>query len=481
MLKENKGITLIALIITIIVMMILVAVSVTVALDGGLFGTAKDAASKTQIEAEKEILLSAVVGAIGTDARVDFSKVQLPDGFTGENGVYESSSGNRFAVTENGEINQVTFIYKEKIEGLGTGVTLVPYVELTGELKTAADLGKISAVLKETKDGVEYQAVIPAGFEVSIKDGEDTISGGLVVSDANENEFVWVPCTTDESNTTGLIKYAKDISYNDGTKIWKSYLYMNYKDWTDENMNIDSVSKYGGFYVGRYEAGIPNNAPFYANADGDVYITQGRNTTEYIPVSKRNNPSWNYISQVNAKIVSENMYRNSISVESSLIDSYAWDTTVNWMESKKTGIAMNSINHGNYSDSDIYVLNGLYAELHYIPETFAIKEFPTEYKKGTLEITPASINEELTIYELATGATEDTKILNIYDMAGNMWEWTTEVGNHGAEIDTTQYCVIRGGRMGLAGNDFPISFRHGQPTVQDVTHWHGFRVVLYVK
>ena len=104
--RENKGITLVALIITIIVMMILVAVSVTVALDGGLFNTAKKAASETQARAEEEMLLSAVVGAIGRDGRVDLGKIQLPVGFTGENGIYTSSNGNVFQVLENGEIVQ---------------------------------------------------------------------------------------------------------------------------------------------------------------------------------------------------------------------------------------------------------------------------------------------------------------------------------------------------------------------------------------
>lgn len=52
MMKGQKGITLVALIITIIVMLILVAVSVTVALNGGLFTKAKSAASQTN-EAEK--------------------------------------------------------------------------------------------------------------------------------------------------------------------------------------------------------------------------------------------------------------------------------------------------------------------------------------------------------------------------------------------------------------------------------------------
>lgn len=61
---SEKGITLIALIITIIVMLILVAVTITVALNGGIFIKAKTASEKTQIEAEREELLSAIVSAL---------------------------------------------------------------------------------------------------------------------------------------------------------------------------------------------------------------------------------------------------------------------------------------------------------------------------------------------------------------------------------------------------------------------------------
>ena len=58
MMKQQKGITLVALVITIIVMLILVAVSVTVALKGGLFTTAKSATSSTNAERGKETNLS---------------------------------------------------------------------------------------------------------------------------------------------------------------------------------------------------------------------------------------------------------------------------------------------------------------------------------------------------------------------------------------------------------------------------------------
>ena len=67
---SQKGITLIALIITIIVMLILVGVTINVALNGGLFTKASEASKQMQVEAEKEELLSSVVAAIGYDGKV---------------------------------------------------------------------------------------------------------------------------------------------------------------------------------------------------------------------------------------------------------------------------------------------------------------------------------------------------------------------------------------------------------------------------
>lgn len=58
MMKEQKGITLVALVITIIVMLILVGVSISVVLNEGLFDNAKDAASNTAVERNKEYNLS---------------------------------------------------------------------------------------------------------------------------------------------------------------------------------------------------------------------------------------------------------------------------------------------------------------------------------------------------------------------------------------------------------------------------------------
>ena len=78
--------------------------------------------------------------------------------------------------------------------------------------------------------------------------------------------------------------------------------------------------------------------------------------------------------------------------------------------------------------------------------------------------------------------TKETKINNIYDMAGNMWEWTTETGKHGSTAnDATNYAVRRGGSFNNNGSDNPVSGRNGNNSVGDYNINIGFRVVLYIQ
>ena len=113
--KSNHGITLIALIITIVVMLILVAVTLSIALgENGVINIAKESKEKTNIEIEKEQLFDAAMGAYDTEKEeVDFSKLDnnLPQGFTGSNGTYTSESGNKFIVDKDGN---VTYIGKDE-------------------------------------------------------------------------------------------------------------------------------------------------------------------------------------------------------------------------------------------------------------------------------------------------------------------------------------------------------------------------------
>ena len=117
--KENKGITLIALVITIIVMLILVGVTINVAMQGGLFDTGRKAAKDTQIEVDKETLQGAVVAAynVETGEIESGQKIldNLPKGWTvEEEGLYtcKSPNGNIFTVDIKGKIEETIDISK---------------------------------------------------------------------------------------------------------------------------------------------------------------------------------------------------------------------------------------------------------------------------------------------------------------------------------------------------------------------------------
>ncbi len=330
----------------------------------------------------------------------------------------------------------------------------------------------IRMVLQEETESGALQAVIPAGFYYVT--GKP--STGLVISDVQGD---------DDKNTKGGNQF-----------VWVPW---------DTGGNEASVEKYGGFYVARFEAGVPSDASFYANSDGATYATNSSKSSDDVlnlkPVSKKNNQAWNYISQEKAVTLSANMYANSSSVTSSLVDSFAWDTIVEWMEKNEIGIAKSCNNRGNYRNSSFIVNDTLYAYHRYnsakedsgksISWTQA-----TTYKKGilttgSLSLADTSIrdNYEFTDYddtnynytlfkEIATGSAEETKINNIYDMAGNMWEWTTEIGYpNGA----TERAVLCGGSFIYGGSGGPVCYRYGGYAALWSGPDVGFRVVLYIK
>ncbi len=353
-----------------------------------------------------------------------------------------------------------------------------------------------------------YNPTIPAGFK-AVNDGaswgdgtkapsKDEVNKGLVIEDKEGNQFVWVPCSTDgkDPNTKESVTKYENHNYTGEDKSdagtvktdsagWKTYYYRNYNDWTDtaaESYGNTSVDTYGGFYVARFEAGIPETASFYNEAVKTAYkpqynknaFTSGtdgsiRNVGDIAPVSKKNTPSWSWISQEKASEAAKLM----VDGKSHLIDGTAWDTIVNWINDKaKTMDDSSSV--GNYYSSTGTIPAGTM----YIKHTYDGGWITgANYQKADSDINQPK-GTGTNYYEVYTGSLDNTKLKNIYDMAGNMWEWTTETGKH--NVDGSSFAVRRGGGFYSNAPFAPLCDRSGVDPVTHTFFYVGFRVVLYL-
>ena len=210
-------------------------------------------------------------------------------------------------------------------------------------------------------------------------------------------------------------------------------------------------------------------------------------------------------------------------VKSKLVDSYAWDTTCKWL--KNSGIIkddsagkVSSTSYGNYYDSTFTIPKGtLYAKHLYLNKkkdgvssswyfwnggagkySYGIVNDENGMKVGvkTGETVPENATrpegaeDAASNYytadgriEIATGSSDDTRTNNIYDLAGNMWEWTTETKIRKYNDDNKNYtfAVLRGGSFLSNGSSYPVVYRYGNNSVSYANVNIGFRAVLYIE
>ena len=533
---NEKGITLIALVVTIVVLLILAGVSINMLTgQNGIINRAAKAKEETNTSQDLEYLQLKA-----TEALTDYYQ---GNDTTGE----DDYILNKWAADTNSKIKvnktDKTFKYNGKTYAIAdiignqsekTKIEQENMKQITisnvtdEEDKKLLSSGKVRLIIEE--NDTSMRAAVPNGFYYVT----GTPSTGLVISDQygddnnntkGGNQFVWVPCSGDKGVTyekenglavTWKSKYKGKSwwynSYKTGKKDEEGKdIYADVADgaWSDNGGDSGSVKTYGGFYIARYEAGVPETASFYANKDGANYVTWNKNVETGAPVSKKNNQSWNFISQEKAVKVSANMYAGSQVVTSSLVDSYAWDTIVEWMTKNEAykNLGNDSTIKGNYCDNNkdgtrINLSNALYAWHRYgARKNTSVNDywsFAAKYRKGPIKSGAISIdatsgknyefennNYDTTNYnytarlELATGSAEETNINNIYDMAGNMWEWTTETGK--PDGTSTVRAVPRGGGFNDLGSSDPVSGRRGNGRAVDCYVNVGFRVVLYIK
>ena len=389
--NKNKGITLVALIITIVVMLILVAVSVNVVIKSNLIGTTEKAVDKYKTATEEET-----------------------------NGGVIEIDGKKY--------NSIEDYMKEK------------------EGEKEEKLPDIKAGERATANSNYNGAVIPKGFTVSGISTEQKVDNGLVIYDIPEgitpdwtnpdsvktayNQFVWIPVEIKSTDTENSIAsfyrsaWAANTSTGGERTTGLSTIYAE-PDSTNDTADkteiagqitelTKSIYKYGGFYIGRYEAGSTTERTDSSSQTASFVVQQDKYPYNYIDWGR----SMSAVSR-GAVYLCNNLYsktNTNYGATSMLCSGASWDSMLDFIKDSSHSVT-DSTTWGNYSNSETYTINrGKYAEFNASNYTLGnfqdvVNEYPKEKDKSIL---------------LTTGATERNCSRNIYDVAGNCWEWTTE-------------------------------------------------------
>ena len=468
--KKDKGITLIALIVTIIVLLILAGVSIaTLTGQNGILTQANNAKTQTEIANEKEAISLAYTGAMADKKGRDNVTADDMNRQFGLNGTEATASGNNpitvsfdsgreYTIDSNGNISdpeESNIIAKIKIEG--EKVTTVPtldgfsykegtidtgYVVVDGEgnefVWVPVDKNQKIKIDVTSKEEIESITLTdPKGENIltesnlgktySKQDQEPTINGPylLKVKTATEEKTVMLGVHSLYAVDTyadwmvteeyAKIKGGTLDQLLDGNTIEETYALIGQKQkgYEETEDYTERVNNNGGFFIGRYEAS---------------------NNNENMIVQK-DKTSWNYVSYTTALEKCTSKYTGK-SYTSSLLTGAAWDRTLGWIyetgNKTEMQIVGDSKDWGNYYDDTLSEITGL----------------------------------------INTGSKEKTKANNIYDLAGNVCEWTTE-----AALPDDQ--VFRGG--GSYGSAFfPPSYPRLSDSPGNTSFIIGFRPAIYL-
>ena len=409
--------------------MLLILAGVTIATltgENGILTRASEASERTkQANAEEQVQL-AVVASIGTDGNVNLEnlnkELEKIGAYYNENPI-STEAGNENKIAEGDLPATVT------LDGQEVTISISGDVVLGGKIKEYTDEG----------------VPIPNGFYYvgGTKDTGVVISdnsndeNGIVGTNLEGNQFVWVPVVDDDfQRYTGYYDGVLD-DYMPATSCAEPYASGYATEASEYEAMRNSVLKYDGFYVGRYEAGSTTERTEDSGITDDVVIKQGAYVYNWIAWSDNGNGNSQDDMNVETggaveKAKSFDTDNGYAFVTSTLIYGVQWDAIMQWID--------------------------------------------PDYENGTCESNSFVANSDEKGYYNAsapttTGSSDDYAVKNIYDLAGNVAEWTMESYN-------TDNRVHRGGSY-TAGSGSPASNRNYRyPSSSDVDI--GFRVTLYL-
>ena len=420
---NNKGITIVALVITIVVLLILAGVSINLVLgNNGIISKAKEAETKLGEASENDLK--------GMNSLIEEMESALNDGKT------ESET-----------------------------IPYLPSDDFHYDTSTSVDTGLVIA----DSNGNEYVwVVVPKSLYNNTAYNSNNDKKPSSSTDYENIEYCLQQYTATYRNKTSY----SDVYYADDKNVgWftDETAYNNFK-----NSMLKSVYENGGFYVGRYEAGIgTNRTGIEAQVNGKYPVP----TTA--PVSKADAYPYTYVTRTQAQNLASNV--NSGTKTSSLMFGVQWDLVLAFM-SKDTAkitstdvLTSNSTKIGNYGDS-VFQLSqtGKYAVYSgnslssWNPSTTPTTNFVDSSRNKIAQST--SRNGIL----VTTGTSEKNKVMNIYDIAGNVYEWTLEEKTS----DDSYPCAFRGGSYYGNGSNRPAAYRTRHNTT-NTSYALGFRVTLW--
>ena len=309
---------------------------------------------------------------------------------------------------------------------------------------------------------------LPKGFK---QVNGTNLDNGLTIEDSTGNQYVWVevPKTDEVYPTAGLNitefteneytaietdlhTYTND--YRNGTSYKDEYYSNETTGLTNEeyyNLKkkmLKSIYQNGGFYVGKYEAGIENEA----RTSLDTEPTE-------TPVIKQNAYPYNYVTCSQAQTLASNM--ESGNYNSSLMFGVQWDLMLKYLETKGTTqdeLKTDSNSWGNYYNN-----------------LWTITNKNSKYSKDGIEWTNGAYGTKKTEIPilLTTGASDAFSKHGIYDIAGNEWEWTLEYTSN-SDYPSSK----RGGGYDTSGSKRQAFYRshYVEDTYYNI---YGFRIALY--
>ena len=425
--KKEKGITLIALVISIIVLLILAGVTIAaLSGDNGILTRAKDAKEKTeQAQKEEEKTLSDIENILGV---YKFKNLNIEDTnpaeVVPENSTVLEDDANKGIVIKDQNSNEWVWVEVPKTT-VFSGLTIDTTQELTDQNYTDIK-NKLIDYAGIYRNGSASQNRNNWTDEWYAKDGEKLVT----------------------ASTSNLTDEQKALTNGCGLS------YDEYK--TAYQKMLKSVYKYGGFWIGRYEAGIERSIDDISKAR--TSHTNVEIGTSPKAISQKDAIPYNYVYCSEAELLAREMMQNS-NYTSSLMFGIQWDLVCKFLEVKSkseiANINLDSGTWGNYSNVTIAITSD------------KAKKEGTPWNKIT---ETKAVNSKIL---LTTGASNETKKMNIYDFAGNEWEWTLEKTS-----DSIDPSVYRGGSYLYSGSDYPASYR----VITNTTAGYGdsgFRTTFY--